>query len=227
VTANLLKPESDEHAADSDTEVRPNDQRGIIPDHHELQGMSDILSRAADTITEMARRNQVMQAEARRAIQAHKAEAEAAQERAAEIQAHADLLETRMDEMAAEFQGYVLDLQGKLTSCRADLELRTREAELSREWLVYLSSEIMDRLGDAPAKLNELTRETRSGFRRIDPESRSPTVGENSLVGKDENAVQVSYDPDERADSGDQQRIVRVNRLRRRYSVIRTAGSVI
>jgi hypothetical protein len=168
----------------------------------------------------MARRNKVMQAEAQRAIGAHRAEADAARNRAAELQEYADLLETRMDEMAAEFQGYVLDLQGKLTLCRVNLELRTREAELSREWLVYLSSEIMDRLGDAPAKLNELTHETRSGFRRVDSESRSPTLGQNSLMGKGEKAVQVSYDPDERTESGDQQPVDRVNRSRRRYARI-------
>jgi hypothetical protein len=120
--------------------------------------MADIILRTADTIMEMGRRNKVMEAEAR------KAKADAAQQRAAELQAHADLLEMRMDEMAAEFQGYVLDLQGRLRTCRAELELRTREAELSREWLIYLSSEIMNRLGDAPAKLAELARETRAAF---------------------------------------------------------------
>jgi hypothetical protein len=36
---------------------------------------------------------------------------------------------------------------------------------------------VMDRLGDAPAKLNELTRETRSVFRTVDSESRPPNLG--------------------------------------------------
>ena len=69
-----------------------------------------------------------------------------------------------MDEMAAEFQGRVLELQGKLASTRAELELKARDAELARQWLVYLSTEIMERLGDAPMKLDELARETRAGL---------------------------------------------------------------
>jgi hypothetical protein len=229
VVANLLKQESGEPVADTGNlrlkaDIGPGEQPGIISDS-ELHRTTDIVSRAADLVAELARRNRVIDANAREMIEAHKAEADAAQERAAELQVHADMLETRMDEMAAEFQGYVLDLQGKLTSCRADLDLRTREAQLSREWLVYLSSEIMDRLGDAPAKLNKLARETRSGLPTADPESRPPTLGENSLTSKDEK-LQVSYDPDERTESGDQQRVVRVNRLRRRYAGIRTAGAV-
>ena len=43
--------------------------------------------------------------------------------------------------------------------------MSTPEADLARQWLVYLSSEIMDRLGNAPMKLEELARETRAGLK--------------------------------------------------------------
>lgn len=140
-----------------------SEPRPLISDR-ELQQTTDIVSRAADTIAEMARRNKVIEAEARKQIEKHKAEADAAHLRAAELQAKVDSLQMRMDEVASDFQGRVLELQGKLTACRADLELKTREADLARQWLVYLSSEIMDRLGNAPMKLEELARETRAGL---------------------------------------------------------------
>jgi hypothetical protein len=169
VIAHLLKPGAGERAADSSDKVRlqpearRSEQRGIISDR-ELQQTTDIVSRAADTIAEMARRNKVIEAEARKAIETHKAEADEAHQRAAELQARVDSLQARMDEMAAEFQGRVLELQGKLASSRAELELKARDAELARQWLVYLSTEIMERLGDAPMKLDELARETRAGL---------------------------------------------------------------
>ena len=168
--AHLLKPAQGERAGDSGEKPRMNvdvkrsaEPRQLISDR-DLQQTTDIVTRAADTIAEMARRNKVIEAEARKAIDKHRAEADAAHLRAAELQAKVDSLQARMDEMAGEFQGRVLELQGKLTSCRADLDLKTRDAELARQWLVYISTEIMDRLGDAPLKLDELARETRAGL---------------------------------------------------------------
>ena len=168
--AHLLKPAQGERAGDSGEKPRMNvdvkrnaETRPLISDR-DLQQTTDIVTRAADTIAEMARRNKVIEAEARKAIDKHRAEADAAHLRAAELQAKVDSLQARMDEMAGEFQGRVLELQGKLTSCRADLDLKTRDAELARQWLVYISTEIMDRLGDAPLKLDELARETRAGL---------------------------------------------------------------
>jgi len=170
VIAHLLKPAHGERAGDSGEKPRVNfeskraiEPRQLISDR-ELQQTTDVVTRAAETISEMARRNKVIEVEARKIIDKHKSEADSAHLRAAELQAKVDSLQTRMDEMTAEFQGRVLDLQGKLTSCRADLELKTRDAELARQWLVYLSTEIMDRLGDAPLKLDELARETRAGL---------------------------------------------------------------
>lgn len=168
--ANLLKPAQGERAGDSGEKPRPNvelkrtvEPRKLISDR-ELQQTTDIVTRAADTISEMVRRNKAIEAEARKVVEKHKAEADAAHLRAAELQAKVDSLQARLDEMASEFQGRVLELQGKLTSCRADLDLKTRDAELARQWLVYLSTEIMDRLGDAPLKLDELAGETRGGL---------------------------------------------------------------
>ena len=168
--AHLLKPAPGERVGDSGEKPRVpvdmkrvSEARPLISDR-ELQQTTDIVSRAADTIAEMARRNKVIESEARKLIDKHKTEADAAHLRAAELQAKVDSLQTRMDEMAAEFQGRVLELQGKLTACRADLDLKTRDAELARQWLVYLSTEIMDRLGDAPTKLEDLARETRAGL---------------------------------------------------------------
>ncbi len=168
--AHLLKPAQGERAGDSGEKPRMQvemkrtvEPRQLISDR-ELQQTTDIVTRAADTITEMARRNKVIEVEARKVIEKHKAEADSAHLRAAELQAKVDSLQARMDEMAADFQGRVLDLQGKLTSCRADLDLKTRDAELARQWLVYLSTEIMDRLGDAPLKLDELARESRGSL---------------------------------------------------------------
>jgi hypothetical protein len=170
VIAHLLKPSQGERADDSGEKPRLNmdlkravETRQLISDR-ELQQTTDVVTRAADTIAEMARRNKVIEQEARKVIEKHKAEADAAHLRAAELQAKVDALQARMDDMASEFQGRVLELQGKLTSCRADLDLKTRDAELARQWLVYLSTEIMDRLGDAPLKLDELARETRAGL---------------------------------------------------------------
>ncbi len=168
--AHLLKPAQGERAGDSGEKLRVNfepkrvaESRQLISDR-ELQQTTDVVTRAADTIAEMARRNKVIEAEARKVIEKHKSEADGAHLRAAELQAKVVSLQARMDELTAEFQGRVLELQGKLTSCRADLELKTRDAELARQWLVYLSTEIMDRLGDAPLKLDELARETRASL---------------------------------------------------------------
>jgi uncharacterized protein YoxC len=170
VVAHLLKPALGERAGDSGERLRVNfdskravESRQLISDR-ELQQTTDVVTRAADTISEMARRNKVIEAEARKLIDKHKQEADGAHLRAAELQAKVDSLQSRMDEVTAEFQGRVLELQGKLTSCRADLDLKTRDAELARQWLVYLSTEIMDRLGDAPLKLDEITRETRASL---------------------------------------------------------------
>lgn len=171
VVAHLLKPALEERAGDPgekrwsvDAKRTSAEPRTVISDR-ELQQTSDIVSRAADTIAEMARRNKVIEGEARKQIEKHKGEADAAHLRNSELQAKIDALQARMDEMASEFQGRVLELQGKLTACRADLEAKTRDADLARQWLVYLSSEITERLGDAPTKLDELARATRNGIR--------------------------------------------------------------
>jgi uncharacterized coiled-coil DUF342 family protein len=131
----------------------------------ELQQTTEIVTRAADTIAEMARRNKIIETEARKQVEHYKAEADVAHQRCAELQAKVESLQARMDEMASEFQGRVLELQGKLTACRSDLEVKTRDADLARQWLVYLSNEVMQRLGDAPAKLDDLVRQTRAGLR--------------------------------------------------------------
>ncbi len=169
MVAQLLKPASADRAGDlseqirSLTEPKRADARPVISDR-ELQQTTDIVSRAADTITEMLRRNKIIETEARKQIEHYKSEADTAHQRCAELQAKVDSLQARMDDMASEFQGRVLELQGKLTACRADLDAKTRDADLARQWLVYLSTEIMDRLGDAPNKLDELARQTRANF---------------------------------------------------------------
>lgn len=169
MVAQLLKPASADRAGDlseqlrSLSEAKRADTRPVISDR-ELQQTTDIVSRAADTITEMLRRNKIIEGEARKQIEHYKNEADTAHQRCAELQAKVDSLQTRMDDMASEFQGRVLELQGKLTACRADLDAKTRDADLARQWLVYLSTEIMDRLGDAPNKLDELARQTRASF---------------------------------------------------------------
>jgi chromosome segregation ATPase len=170
VISHLLKPAQGERSADSGEKPRVNVElkRAVEPrpflSDRDLKQTTDIVSRTADAISEMARRNEAIETEARKVIERHKQEAEAAKSRAAELQATVDSLQARMDEMAADFQGRVAELQGKLTTCRSDLELKTRDAELARQWLVYLSTEIGQRLGDAPHKLEELAAETRAGL---------------------------------------------------------------
>ncbi len=173
MVAHLLKAAAEERVSDpsekrwsvkSDRVNNQLDSRVVISDR-ELQQTTDIVSRAADTIAEMARRNKVIEGEARKQIDKHKSEADAAHMRNSELQAKVESLQGRMDEMASEFQGRVLELQGKLTACRSELEAKSREADLARQWLVYLSSEIMERLGDAPSKLDDLARATRGALR--------------------------------------------------------------
>jgi len=171
VVAHLLKPAAMERTADLGERLRTPqevkrhaDTRPLISDR-ELQQTTEIVTRAADTIAEMARRNKIIESEARKQVEHFKAEADSAHQRCAELQAKVETLQARMDEMASEFQGRVLELQGKLTACRSDLETKTRDADLARQWLVYLSNEVMQRLGDAPAKLDDLVRQTRAGLR--------------------------------------------------------------
>ncbi len=173
MVAHLLKAAADDRVSDptekrwsakSDRANNHLDSRAVISDR-ELQQTTDVVSRAADTIAEMARRNKIIETEARKQIDKHKSEADAAHMRNSELQAKVESLQARMDEMASEFQGRVLELQGKLTACRSELEAKSREADLARQWLVYLSSEIMERLGDAPSKLDDLARATRGALR--------------------------------------------------------------
>jgi chromosome segregation ATPase len=171
VVAHLLKPAAMERPGDlgerlrAPTEAKRNaDARPLISDR-ELQQTTEIVTRAADTISEMARRNKIIEGEARKQVEHYKSEADSAHQRCAELQAKVESLQARMDEMASEFQGRVLELQGKLTACRSDLEVKTRDADLARQWLVYLSNEVMQRLGDAPARLDDLARQTRVPFR--------------------------------------------------------------
>jgi chromosome segregation ATPase len=174
VVAHLLKPAAMERPGDLGerlrvpTEAKRNlDSRPALSDR-DLQQTTEIVTRAADTIAEMARRNKIIENEARKQVEHFKLEADSAHQRCAELQAKVESLQSRMDEMASEFQGRVLELQGKLTACRSDLEVKTRDADLARQWLVYLSNEVMQRLGDAPAKLDELARQARTPFRDED-----------------------------------------------------------
>ena len=175
MVAHLLKPAAMDRPGDfSDRlrapgEVKRNpDNRSAISDR-DLQQTTEIVTRAADTIAEMARRNKIIETEARKQVEHYKLEADSAHQRCAELQAKVESLQARMDEMASEFQGRVLELQGKLTACRSDLDVKTRDADLARQWLVYLSNEVMQRLGDAPAKLDELARQTRGALREDEP----------------------------------------------------------
>jgi DNA repair exonuclease SbcCD ATPase subunit len=171
VISHLLKPAQGERAADSGEKLRVNVElkrpviqpRPFLSDG-DLKQTTDFIARTADAISEMARRNEAIEAHARKLIERHKQDADAARLRAAELEANVSALQARMDEMAADFQGRVAELQDKLTSSRADLELKTKDAELARQWLVYLSTEITQRLGDAPLKLEELAAETRAGL---------------------------------------------------------------
>lgn len=169
--SHLLKAAQGERAADTGEKPRmhvelrraPVEPRPYISDHG-LKQTTDMVSRAADALSEMSRRNEAIEAEARKVIEKCKQETVAERQRADALQSKVEALQLRMDEMAMEFQGRVSDLQVKLSSSRAELELKTRDADLARQWLVYLSTEISQRLGDAPSKLDELARETRAGL---------------------------------------------------------------
>ena len=174
MVAHLLKPAAMERAADlgerlrAPTDAKRNlDTRPSISDR-DLQQTTEIVTRAADTIAEMGRRNKIIESEARKQVEHYKSEADTAHQRCAELQAKVESLQARMDELASEFQGRGVELQGKLTACRSDLEVKTRDADLARQWLVYLSNEVTQRLGDAPARLDDLARQTRVPFRDED-----------------------------------------------------------
>ena len=124
MVAHLLKPASVGRGSDLGdqlrlmSEAKRAEASSSISDR-ELQQTTDIVSRAADTISEMLRRNKIIETEARKQIDHFKQEADSAHQRCAELQVKVDSLQSRMDEMATEFQGRVLELQGKLTACRA------------------------------------------------------------------------------------------------------------
>ena len=63
-------------------------------------------------------------------------------------------------------QGEQPEALSRLTTTIASLEEKTRDAEFANEWLVYLSTEIRQRLSDAPSKLAEMSRDVRA--RRFD-----------------------------------------------------------
>ncbi len=138
---------------------------GALVDN-DLRDATDLVSKAADTIAEMARRNQELEAAAARAVLHYKSEAESANKRNTELGSRLETLETDFQMQVNEFQSRLEDLQGRLTTTIASLEEKTRDAEFANEWLVYLSTEIRQRLSDAPSKLAEMSRDVRA--RRFD-----------------------------------------------------------
>lgn len=170
MVTDLLEPQQAKAAGQTGEAARRSEaktERSVRPliSDKDLQQTTDIVSRAADTLAELAKRNASIQAEARQQLDRQRGEIDAAYRRNGELQAEVDNLQARMDEMAAEFQSRVVDLQSKLAAARVECEAKAREADLARQWLAYLSAEIRERLGDAPAKLEELARATRAGLR--------------------------------------------------------------
>lgn len=133
---------------------------GGIADN-DLRDSTDLVSKAADTISEMARRNQELEAAASRAVLHYKSEAEAANKRNAELQSRIESLESDFHSQVGDYQHRIEDLQTRLTQALASLEEKTQDAEFANEWLAYLSTEIRQRLADAPKKLAEMSREVR------------------------------------------------------------------
>lgn len=138
---------------------------GALADN-ELRDATDIVSKAADTIAEMARRNQELEAAASRAVLHYKSEAETANKRNSDLSARLENLEAEFHAQVSEFQHRIEDMQSRLTAAAAALEEKTQDAEFANEWLAYLSTEIRQRLSDAPKKLAEMSRDVRS--RRFD-----------------------------------------------------------
>ena len=79
-----------------------------------------------------------------------------------ELGTRLESLENDFQMQVHEFQSRLEDLQGRLTTTIASLEEKTRDAEFANEWLVYLSTEIRQRLADAPSKLAEMSRDVRA-----------------------------------------------------------------
>jgi chromosome segregation ATPase len=129
---------------------------------NDLRDATDLVSKAADTIAEMARRNQELEAAASRAVLHYKSEAESSNKRNIELGSRLESLENDFQMQVNEFQSRLEDLQSRLTSTIASLEEKTRDAEFANEWLVYLSTEIRQRLSDAPSKLAEMSRDVRA-----------------------------------------------------------------
>lgn len=153
--------------------LKPADERSIVRDldSHELRGATDIVSRAANTIAEMHKRNQDVAAAATRAVQYYKAEAEAASmqaeslvrrnaeltesraalsERVAELNERVEQLEAALEEQALEFQDRVDELQMRLTMALSIIDEKTAVAETAQEWLDHLASEIKRHLAEEP-----------------------------------------------------------------------------
>ena len=138
---------------------------GALVDN-DLRDATDLVSKAADTISEMARRNQELEAAASRAVLHYKSEVESANKRNTELNTRMEALEAEFHAQVSEFQHRLEDMQSRLTTTMSALEEKTRDAEFANEWLSYLSTEIRQRLSDAPSKLSDMSRDVRA--RRFD-----------------------------------------------------------
>lgn len=129
---------------------------------NDLRDATDLVSKAADTIAEMARRNQELEAAASRAVLHYKSEAEASNKRNTELKGRIEALENDLNNQAHDFQRRLEDLQSRLTATLSSLEEKSSDAEFANEWLAYLSTEIRQRLADSPARLAEMSRDVRA-----------------------------------------------------------------
>lgn len=137
---------------------------GYETDHHapdlgrNYKDLADTIAKAASTISELVKRNQMLRADAEAALANARAECGAEKERADKLQADLDVALSERARLVQDTERRLRDLAAGKQDLADRLEKTTADLDLANQWLEYLSSHVHAQLGEAIKKADGMFR---------------------------------------------------------------------
>lgn len=138
--------------------VVPETEGQFVDLGRNYKDLADTIAKAANTISELVKRNQTLRAEAEAILASARAEAELERERANKLQADLDGAMADRSRLLQEHDRRVRELNADKQNIADRLEKTTADLDLANQWLDYLNSHVQSQLGDAMKKAEVMFR---------------------------------------------------------------------
>lgn len=120
--------------------------------------LADTIAKAANTISELVKRNQMLRADAEAALANVRAECDAEKDRADKLQAELDAALSDRSRLVQDTERRLRELSAGKQELADRLEKTTADLDLANQWLEYLSSHVQAQLSEAIKKADGMFR---------------------------------------------------------------------